>query len=174
MGFDPNADRMPFHDEDPSAERAWEAEPSPDARVRHLQRVPIFSGFDEAELRGVAELAKIVEVAAGTAVTEIGEPGESFFVLIDGTAAVRTPLGPGAELHPGDFFGEMSLLDGEPRSATIVAVTPLRLLVVERDHFWRLMRETPELVTRILTILSRRVRRLEQTVDAIRRGAQPA
>jgi CRP-like cAMP-binding protein len=174
MEFDPKADHLPFHDRYPGqGERPWETEASPDARVRYLQRVPIFSGFDEADLRGVVKLSKIVETPAGAVVTEIGQPGDSFFVLIDGTVAVRTPLGAGAELHPGDFFGEMSLLDGEPRSATIVAATPLRLLVVERAQFWTLLNETPELVTRILTTLSRRVRRLEQTVDAIRRGTQP-
>jgi len=68
----------------------------------------------------------------------------------------------------------MSLLDGEPRSATIVAMTDLRLLVVDRSHFWRLLDETPDLIRRMLTILSRRVRRLEQTVQAIRRGMNPS
>jgi CRP-like cAMP-binding protein len=67
----------------------------------------------------------------------------------------------------------MSLLDGEPRSATIVATTDLRLLVVDRSHFWRLLGEAPDLVSRILTILSRRVRRLEQTVHAILRDTNP-
>ena len=111
---------------------------------------------------------------AGTVVTQLGEPGESFFVLIDGTVTVRTPVGAGSQLQPGSFFGEMSLLDGEPRSATIVATTDLRLLVVDRPHFWLLLDETPDLIRRILTILSRRVRRLEQTVHAILRGTNPA
>jgi hypothetical protein len=74
---------------------------------------------------------------------------------------VRTPVGPGSQLQPGDCLGEMSLVDGESRSATIVATTDLRVLVVDRSHFWRLLDDTPELMTRILTILSRRVRRLE-------------
>ena len=87
---------------------------------------------------------------------------------------MRTPVGAGGQLQPGDCFGEMSLVDGEPRSATIVATTDLRLLVVERAHFWRLLDETPELIRRILTILSRRVRRLEQTVRAILQGTNPA
>ena len=57
----------------------------------------------------------------------------------------------------------MSLLDGEPRSATVTAMTDLRLLVVDRLHFWQLLNETPDLARRILITLSRRVRRLEQT-----------
>jgi CRP/FNR family transcriptional regulator, cyclic AMP receptor protein len=172
MEFDPRTDRLPFNEPTEEAP-AGAAELSNDARIRHLQRVPLFSGFREKELRRVAELARIVDVPAGTAVTQIGEPGDSFFVIIDGTVAVRTPVGTGAQLHPGEFFGEMSLLDGEPRSATIVATTDLRLLVVDRSHFWQLLDETPDLIRRMLTILSRRVRRLEQTVHAILHGANP-
>src|SRR4030095_2070006 len=142
MEFDPRTDRLPF-DESGEAEQApaGTTELSGDARIRHLPRVPLFSGFNEKELRRVAERARIVDVPAGTVVTQIGEPGDSFFVIIDGTVAVRTPIGPGAELQPGDFFGEMSLLDGEPRSATVVATTALRLLVVDRSHFWRVLGE---------------------------------
>jgi CRP/FNR family transcriptional regulator, cyclic AMP receptor protein len=173
MEFDSRADRLPFHDEDDAAAAPADAGASSDARIRHLQRVPLFSGFTEGELGRIVELSRIVEVAAGTVVTEMGEPGESFFVIIDGMVAARTPIGAGSELKPGDFFGEMSLLDGEPRSATIVATTDLRLLVVDRTHFWRLLDETPDLIRRILTILSRRVRRLEQTVHAILRGGNP-
>jgi len=174
MDFDPRTDRLPFTDPDEAGQaRAGETESSSDARIRHLQRVPLFSGFNEDELRRVAELSRIVDLPAGSAVTQIGEPGESFFVIIDGTVAVRTPVGAGGELHPGDFFGEMSLLDGEPRSATTVATTDLRVLIVDRSHFWRLLDETPDLIRRMLTILSRRVRRLEQTVHAILHGTNP-
>jgi CRP-like cAMP-binding protein len=175
MVMDPRSpDRLPFHDPVSAAEtRAEGAEISSDARIRHLQRVPLFSGFDEAELRRIAALSRIVEVPAGSVVTALGEPGDSFFVIIDGTVTARTPIGAGRQLHPGDFFGEMSLLDGEPRSATIEAATDLRLLMVDRAHFWRLLEETPELVGRILTILSRRVRRLEQTLHAMLQGSNP-
>jgi len=166
---------LPFHDPD-EAEPA-DARPtgsSRDARIGHLQRVPLFSGFDEDELRRVAELSRIVEAPAGKVITQIGEAGDSFFVIIDGTVVVRTPVGAGGQLRPGDFFGEMSLVDGEPRSATVVATTDLRLLVVDRSHFCRLLDEAPDLTRRILTILSRRVRHLEQTVHAILHGANPA
>ena len=174
MEFDPRTDRLPFNESDEAEQApAGATELSGDARIRHLQRVPLSSGFNEKELRRIAELARIVDVPAGRAVTQIGEPGNSFFVIIDGTVAVRTPVGTGAQLHPGEFFGEMSLLDGEPRSATIVATTDLRLLVVDRSHFWRVLDETPEVIRGMLTILSRRVRRLKQTVHAILHGTNP-
>ena len=128
--------RLPFHDAD-EAEQVYvgAAEPSGDAQLRHLQRVPLFSGFNEAELRRVAEHSRIVDAPAGTVITQIGDAGDSFFIIIDGTAAVRTPVGAGSQLQPGDCFGEMSLVDGEPRSATIVAITDLRLLVVDAPIF---------------------------------------
>src|SRR5438552_10227605 len=176
MEFDHRSiDRLPFHDpEEVEHAHAGATESARDAKLRHLQRVRLVRGFGEEELRRGAELSRIVEAPAGTVVTQIGEPGDSFFVLIDGTVTVRTPVGAGSQLKPGDFFGEMSLLDGEPRSATIVATTDLRLLIVDRLHFWRLLDETPDLIRRILTILSRRVRRLMQTVHAILRGTNPA
>jgi CRP/FNR family cyclic AMP-dependent transcriptional regulator len=176
MEIDPRAaDRLPFHDPAEAEQaHAGAIELSPDAQRRHLQRVPLFSGFNEDELRRVAELSRIVEAPVGTVITQIGEAGDSFFVIIDGMAAVRTPVGAGSQLHPGDFFGEMSLLDGEPRSATIVATTDLRLLIVDRSHFWRLLDEIPDLIRGMLTILSRRVRRLEQTVHAILHDTNPA
>ena len=176
MELDPRpTERLPFHPPDEAAEQAHAGaiEPSRDTQRRHLQRVPLFSGFTEDELRRVLELSRIVEAPVGTVITQIGDVGDSFFVIIDGSAAVRTPVGAGSQLQPGDFFGEMSLLDGEPRSATIVATTDLRLLIVDRSHFWRLLDETPDLIRRILTILSRRVRRLEQTVHAILHGTNP-
>ena len=174
MEIDPRI-RLPFHDPE-EAEPAYAGAPEPvgDAQLRHLQRVPLFSGFNEDELRRVAEHSRIVDASAGTVITQIGDAGDSFFIIIDGMAAVRTPVGAGSQLQPGDCFGEMSLVDGEPRSATIVAATDLRLLVVDRAHFWRLLDETPELMRRILTILSRRVRRLEQTIRAILQGPNPA
>jgi CRP-like cAMP-binding protein len=143
---------------------------SEDARIIHLERVPLFSGLSDDQLRSVAGISRIVEARADTVLTRMGEPGDSFFVMIDGRASVQTQVGVGDPLQPGDFFGEMSLLDGEPRSATITATTDVRLLVVERIHFWRLLDETPEVTRRILGVLSRRVRRLEQAANALLRG----
>lgn len=176
MELDPRtADGLPFPEVDePAPAFAGAPEPVGDVHLRHLQRVPLFSGFNESELRRIADLSRIREAPAGTVITQIGDAGDSFFIIIDGMAAVRTPVGAGSQLQPGDCFGEMSLVDGEPRSATIVATTDLRLLVVDRAHFWRLLDETPELMRRILTILSRRVRGLEQTIRAILQGPKPA
>src|SRR5258708_30110622 len=127
MEIDPRiTDRLPFHDPD-GAEQAYAgaAEPSGDARLRHLQRVPLFSGFSEDELRRVADLSRISEAPAGTLITEIGDAGGSFFIIIDGMVAVRTPVGPGSQLQPGGWFGERTLVEGETRTATTLATTEL-------------------------------------------------
>lgn len=143
---------------------------SSDTRIEHLRRVPLFSDCTDAELRRIADISRVVENPEGTVLTEIGTPGDSFFLIIDGRVSVQTHVGAGDPLSPGDFFGEMSLLDGEPRSATVTATTDVRLLVVDRSHFWRLLHETPDLVRRILMVLSRRVRRLEQAANALLHG----
>jgi CRP-like cAMP-binding protein len=164
-------DTSPLHGPE-EVERAdvFSAARSDDVRITHLERVPLFRGLSEDELRRVAAISKVLDARAGTVLTQTGKAGDSFFVVIDGRAAVQTQIGVGDPLEPGDFFGEMSLLDGEPRSATITATTDIRLLVVERFHFWRLLDETPELIRRILMVLSRRVRRLERAANALVRG----
>jgi CRP-like cAMP-binding protein len=139
---------------------------SPEARIEHLRRVSLFSECTDEELRRIADISRIVEAPVGTVVTQLGTPGDSFFFLIDGRVSVQTVAGPGDPLAPGDFFGEMSLLDGEPRSATVTATTDLRMLVVDRAHFWRLLNETPDVLRRILMVLSRRIRRLERAATA--------
>jgi CRP/FNR family transcriptional regulator, cyclic AMP receptor protein len=139
---------------------------SPEARIEHLRRVSLFSECTDEELRRIADISRVVEAPVGTVVTQMGTPGDSFFFLIDGRVSVQTPVGPGEPMTPGDFFGEMSLLDGEPRSATVTAITDLRMLVVDRTHFWRLLNETPDLVRRILVVLSGRIRRLERAATA--------
>lgn len=137
---------------------------SDDARIKHLERVPLFSGLSDDQLGRVAGISKIVEARAETVLTRMGEPGDSFFVLIDGRASVQTQVGVGDPLKPGDFFGEMSLLDGGERSATVIAETPMRLLVIKRRDFSTLLREAPELTQSILATLSRRVRQAEQAL----------
>jgi CRP/FNR family transcriptional regulator/CRP/FNR family cyclic AMP-dependent transcriptional regulator len=139
-----------------------------DMRVDHLRQVALFVDCTEEELRRIAEISRVTESSTGTVLTRAGASGDSFFLIIDGRVSVETPVGPGEPLQPGDFFGEMSLIDGEPRSATITALTDVQLLAVDRSHFWGLLDEAPDLLRRILVVLSRRVRRLEQAANALR------
>ena len=99
-----------------------------------------------------------------------GEPGREMFVVQSGkvniTKTVRETEKILATLGPGEFFGEMSLLDGEPRSATVRAETDMRLLVILRRNFQTLLTEVPELTRNILIVLSRRLREIERTLNA--------
>ena len=132
-----------------------------DEKIRRLEEVPMFADCTRRQLREVAAISRVVELPAGTVLTRTGEPGEEFFVLVAGSATVELSPRKRRRLGPGDFFGEMSLLDGGPRSVTVRAATALRVLVIDRKNFQALLREVPELTQRLLVTLSKRIRALE-------------
>ena len=137
-----------------------------DEKIRHLQKVDIFADCTRKQMKAVASISRVVEVPAGTVLTRAGEPGEEFFFILDGAAMVEVTRRKRVRLMPGEFFGEMSLLDGEPRSATVRAETDMRLLLIQRRNFQTLLTEVPELTRSILIVLSRRLRDLERALNA--------
>jgi CRP-like cAMP-binding protein len=137
-------------------------------KIERLKEVPLFEGGSQRQLRSVAKIASVFDVAGETVLTCGGEPGDEFFLIIDGTARVEVSAEKQVGLHPGEFFGEMSLLDGGPRSATVVAGTPVRLLVISRRHFSVLLKEVPGLTQTLLITLSRRVRQAEEQAERLR------
>ena len=139
-----------------------------DDKIERLKEVPLFEGCSQRQLRSVAKIARVFDVAADTVLTRAGEPGDEFFLIIDGTARAEVSAEKQVPLHPGEFFGEMSLLDGGPRSATVVADTPVRLLVISRRHFSVLLKEVPGLTQTLLITLSRRVRQAEEQAERLR------
>jgi MFS family permease len=100
-----------------------------------LRRIEIFAQLPEAVLERLARGATLVTAAAGEAVVSIGETGHHFYAIADGRAAVELEAGPGRELGPGDFFGEIALLRDVPRTATVRAIDPLRLYAIARADF---------------------------------------
>jgi CRP-like cAMP-binding protein len=134
-----------------------------DQKMTHLQRVPLLQECTSRQLREIARISEVYEAPAGTVLTSAGELGTEFCMILDGAARVEVPGGRGGRLGPGEFFGEMSLLDEGPRSATVVADTAIRLLTIKRRNFATLLKEAPALTLKILATLSRRVRQLEQT-----------
>ncbi len=131
-------------------------------KITLLEQIPTLRGLSRKELAQVATLADEVEVPAGKRLATAGETGHEFFVIVEGQASVRTSSGRRVRLGPGDFIGEMSLLDGEPRSATVEAVTPMRLLVIAHRDFWRMLDAAPPLTRKILRTLVSRVREAEK------------
>jgi len=134
---------------------------SQDDRIERLEEVNLLEGCTRRQLRAIAKISEVIEVPAGTVLARLGHPGEEFFVILDGNARVDVSARKRSRLGPGQYFGEMSLLDGGPRSATVVAETPLRLLVIKRRDFSTLLREATDLTQNLLVTLSHRVRHAE-------------
>lgn len=129
-----------------------------------IASVPLFESLSKRHLKKLAGLTSTVEYDAGDTVIQEGEPGDSFFVTISGQAKV---LSGGKTLHkliPGDHFGEISLLDGRPRSASVVAETPLSLLRLPRGSFLRMIKEDADLARALLASLARMVRRVDRSL----------
>ena len=125
-----------------------------------LATVPLFAGLSRRQLTKIAGLAASKRYAAGSTLVKSGAPGESVFVVLDGQAVVRA----GARritLGAGDFFGEMSLLDGEPRSATVTARTDVLVMMIPRSKFLKLLEKEPRIAIAVMTTLSGRVRALQ-------------
>lgn len=135
-----------------------------DDKMELLDKVPLFKGCTRRQLRALARITGVFDAPAGKVLTRAGEPGNEFFLIIDGSARVDVSPRKQVRLRAGDFFGEMSLLDGEPRSATVVAETPVRLLFIGRRHFQSLLDDVPGLSQSLLVALSRRVRHAEKAL----------
>jgi CRP-like cAMP-binding protein len=131
-------------------------------KIDELRRVPLFSGLGKRELAELGTLADEIEVADGRALTREGESGHEFFVVLDGHVSVEIDGRRVAELGPGDFLGEIALIDGKSRTATTRAVGATKLLVVGHREFHQLMADFPTVQTAVLQALAARVRRNEQ------------
>ena len=126
-----------------------------------LHEVPLFAGLSARHLRRLAAGAEEVRYGAGRIIVSQGSRGDSFFVILDGTAKVRRGTRTIGHLGPGDFFGEMALLDGRPRSATVIAETPLVTVRLLRSAFNKAIDAEPAMARGILAELAARIRRLE-------------
>jgi CRP-like cAMP-binding protein len=132
-----------------------------DAKVALLKGVPLFAELNERELEQVSGLCNEVDLPAGRALTREGDIGHEFFVIIDGRVRVDRAGRTMATLGPGDFLGEIALVDLGPRTATATCETDCRLLVLDRREFNSIMAASSTIQTAILRALARRVRRTE-------------
>ena len=141
-----------------------ETPPSETARLWAdvLGRVPLFAGVPARHVRKIATLGSLARFEAKEPIVNAGDPGEAFYVILSGRAKVRRASGRAvAELGPGAYFGEMALLDGAPRSATIVAATGTACLMLTRKRFTKVLRDEPTVALALLRTLAARVRELE-------------
>jgi CRP-like cAMP-binding protein len=123
-----------------------------------LASIPIFQGLSKRHLRQVAGIAGVANYMEGASMVREGEPGDTFYVVLTGQAKVVVRNRTVNRIVPGDHFGEISLLDGEPRSASVVSETPMTLITVGRKSFQKLLKSDPELSMAMLKSLARRLR----------------
>ena len=129
---------------------------------RRLAEVPLFEGLSKKELRLISQLATYVEEPAGAVLTEEGMSGREFFVVLDGWIEVYHDGRIIADYGPGYVFGEIALIDDRPRTATVVAKTPVTLDVIAQREFWAMLDQVPKLSKKLLKVVARRLADLER------------
>lgn len=129
-----------------------------------LADVPLFDGLSKRHLRRIASLARMRRFHSGSSLVRSGDAGQSFYVLLDGSARVVRPGGRSRRIGIGDYFGEMALLDGAPRSADVVADGEVLALTIGRAGFAKLLRTEPAIAQALLRALAGRVRAAERSI----------
>ena len=130
-----------------------------------LAQVPFFSTLSKKQLGRLAEEADVVSFAAGQPVVQEGMLGETMFVVLSGEARVLKGKRRLGSIRPGDVFGEIAILDGSPRSATVIAETPLTAIRLFRRTLMRLLEAEPQITLKILDGLVLRFRQLTRAID---------
>jgi CRP-like cAMP-binding protein len=116
-----------------------------DEKIEHLKRVPLFARLGRRELERLGQLADEVTVGLDRRLTDQGQSGSEFFVVLDGWVTVFEDRRQVARLGPGDFFGEIALIEERPRTATVRSDGIVRLLVINHREFHALMDEFPSI-----------------------------
>jgi CRP/FNR family transcriptional regulator, cyclic AMP receptor protein len=127
-----------------------------------VAQVPLFSTLSARHLRRVADLAVEDRIMESATIVREGDIGDTFYVVLEGEAKVTSKSGRVVNrLRPGDFFGEISLLDGGPRTASVVADTPMTVLGITRKAFLRAIADQPEIGVKLLQYAASMLRRLD-------------
>ena len=128
-----------------------------DAKVDALRKAPLFEGLSRKELEELAKLADDLEVPEGKVLTRQGDTGREFFVLMQGEVEVERDGASLGRRGPGDFIGEIALIEDIPRTATVTAATSVRLFVLTGQSFRSVVEAQPEVENKVLRTLARRL-----------------
>ena len=148
----------------PHPSRRWlpsGAKPTVHRTVTAIGSIPLFTGLSKRHLRHLADQSDVARFSPGRMIVEEGQAGEAMYVVLSGSAKVVRGRRTVATLIPGDLFGELSALDGGPRTASIVPETPVEVLRVFRHTLYDMLRAEPSLVLRMLEGLARRMRQVQ-------------
>ncbi len=127
------------------------------AKIELLRKVPLFAGCSKAELRELALVADELDLREGRTLVREGRPGREFFILLDGSVRVSRKGRKIAELGAGDWFGEIALLTETPRTATVTATSPIRVLVITDRAFRRVVEWMPTIALKVLSTVGKRL-----------------
>lgn len=128
----------------------------------HLSAVPLFSACSKKELQAISRASVEVDIQEGRTFVEQGQTGREAFVIVDGTADVRRNGKKIATLGPGGVVGELALLDRGPRTASVTAASPMKVLVLGPREFSGLLDEVPTITHKLLAALASKVRELDK------------
>lgn len=128
-----------------------------DVKVEMISHVPLFATCSKTELRKIASLADEIDLPAGTRLTKEGASGKEFVVIVKGGADVIRRGKKLRSLGNGDFLGEIALITGTPRTATVTTTEPTRALVIAAPAFRTLLRNTPSMQLKVLDALASRL-----------------
>jgi hypothetical protein len=138
-------------------------------KILHLKGIEIFEDLSVNELAAIASVTDEISALSSEVVIKEGEPGDTMYMVIEGEVSVIRGYGGKEEIElerirPGDYFGEMALLDDIVRSATIRTEKECRFLVLHKEEFKEIVREYPQIALHICKVLSRRIRKLHEKV----------
>jgi CRP-like cAMP-binding protein len=129
--------------------------------VELLRRVNLFDGLTTKELETVADACKRAQFRSGVNIVTQGDPSARLYVIIEGTADVRVHGTKVETIGPGDYFGEIAVIDGQPRAATVTATSPVSALSLANFNVRRLLRTMPDMGFKMLRKACERIRALE-------------
>lgn len=132
------------------------------AYLEHLARVPLFSACNKTELKNVARRTNDIKVDAGQVIIRERQGAYEFFIVVEGQGEVSRDGRPVAILGPGDFFGELALLDRGLRDATVTALTPMEIIVLPQWDFEAALDEAPRMTRKLLAGMARRLRAADE------------
>jgi len=127
------------------------------AKVELIRRVPLFADCSKRELAEIAAIADEIVLPDGTTLTREGRTGQEFLVLVEGAAEVKQKGRKVNSLRSGDFLGEIALITGVPRTATVMTTQPSRMLVITARDFKALLRRVPSIQLKVLAALASRL-----------------
>ena len=133
------------------------------AKVELLRNVPLFSDLSAKELMSLSRLMDEIDLKPGTVIIREGNTGGEFFIVLEGTIEVQRKGRRLARLGPGDYLGEIALIDHGPRTATAMVETDARLLVLASREFHSMLASDPRIENKILRTLAARVRDMSPT-----------